>query len=182
MNWDALWKQGGFNRWPNEDLVRWASTLESGSSVLEIGCGNGANLQALEELGLEVWGVDLSVEALEASVPLRRASREAPVTATDLPFFDGEFDAVCDVQCFQHLAQEELPYAYKEAARVLKPSGRFFELFLGQGQERYPDLSFSEFDIELIFAAGFSKLRTGGAQHGWWPEEPVVYVKVDAVK
>ncbi len=187
-DWDEQWRENGekFNRWPSTDLVRWASTLKPGSRVLEVGCGAGPNLLALESFGMEAWGVDVSSEAAKAAESLLEASRAvvlAPVSATELPIADGYFDAVCDVQCFQHLAhQAELQFAYTEAARVLKPGGRFFELFLAQGQERYPDLSFAEFDIDLIFAAGFSRLRTGGAQHGWWPEDPVVYVKVDAVK
>ncbi len=152
-DWEALWKRGGFNRWPSEELVRWASTLEEGSKVLEVGCGAGPNLRALQSFGHQVWGVDISTEAFVAAESLPGAYGTVvitPVSATDLPFEDEKFDAVCDVQCFQHLAQDELPLAYKEAARVLKPGGRFFEVFLTAGQENFPDLPFCKWSVESV--------------------------------
>ncbi len=182
-DWDALWKRGGFNRWPNEELVRWAATLEPGSKVLEVGGGAGANLQAIESFDLEAWGVDISTEALEASVPLRRAAYQAPVSATDLPFDDGEFDAVCDIQCFQHLTQDELPLAYKEAARVLNPGGRFFEVSLVKGEEHFPDLEFNGLAgaPSLLRRAGFTVLDEGMTVRERWSKR-YAYTVVECQK
>ncbi len=64
-------------------------------------------------------------------------------SAIELEFPSESFDAVCDVQCFQHLAQEDLPLAYREAVRVLKPGGQFFEVALVVGQQHFPDLVFN---------------------------------------
>ncbi len=185
-DWDLLWKRGGFNRFPNEELVRWAATLDQGSKVLEVGCGAGANLRALESFGHEVWGVDIATEAQRASESLPGLSHATvitPVSATELPFDDEEFDAVCDVQCFQHLAQQELALAYKEAARILKPGGRFFEVSLVRGKQYFPDLPFNH-------ETGSAKWLTGGglmpAHKGWlsrtWDERKYSYLLVEAVR
>jgi len=68
--------------------------LESGSRVLDVGCGPGRHAYALAERGIEVVGVDISERFVEL------ATRSAPPGATfrrldarALPF-DGEFDAV----------------------------------------------------------------------------------------
>ncbi len=161
-DWEAQWRDNGerFNVWPNEELVRWASTLERGSRVLEVGCGSGANLWALESAGMDAWGVDVAEEALRRSEDASWASQVKLTSACELTFPDESFDAVCDVQCFQHLAQDELPLAYKEAARVLKPGGRFFEVFLTAGQENFPELTFCQWR-PMVACKPFGEVKQG---------------------
>ncbi len=167
--WDLLWKEnpGAFYGWPNEDLVRWASSLESGSRVLEVGCGQGANLWALQSFDLDPWGVDIAEEAVRRSAGAPWASQVKVGSVIELEFPSESFDAVCDVQCFQHLAQDELPLAYKEAARVLRPGGRFFEVFMLAGQQHFPDLRFCEFDQAPIEAAGLMHTHSGWMERSW---------------
>ncbi len=142
-DWDQQWRENrdAFNHWPNEELVRWASTLERGSRVLEVGCGSGANLRALESFGMKVWGVDVAEPAVLAA---GTASLQVKLgSAIELSFPSESFDAVCDVQCFQHLPTEDLTLAYREAVRVLRRGGRFFQVSLEKGQEHFPELAFN---------------------------------------
>src|SRR5205807_6929274 len=71
------------------------------------------------------------------------AHRVERSAASELPFPRDEFDAVCDVQCLQHLSEDEQEQAYREIQRVLVPNGRFFSMYLVAGQGLYPGLSFT---------------------------------------
>ncbi len=174
-DWDQLWKEDpeAFHTWPENELVRWASTLAPGSKVLEVGCGNGANLRALKGFGHDPWGVDISTAAYgaflasEAFPAVSHANVITPVSATHLPFASFTFDAVADVQCLQHLASDDLPRAYGEIARVLKPGGRFFSMFLTAGQEFFPDLRFTPFSWRPVDAADFDLVWAGKIERSY---------------
>jgi ubiquinone/menaquinone biosynthesis C-methylase UbiE/broad specificity phosphatase PhoE len=106
--------------------------LAVGSSVLELGSGNGAlSLSLAEDGAAEVIGVDISTGMLEAAEYLR-LSRGAPAAAAvsfrlaaaqALPFAPARFDVVV---CHMLLHYSQRPAAIlQEAARVLKPGGVF---------------------------------------------------------
>lgn len=176
-DWDALWREDpeAFHQWPENELVRWASMLKSGSKVLEVGCGNGANLRALKSFDLNVWGIDVAKEALLASPSLWYGCEVKVGSAVELEFPAESFDAVADVQCLQHLASDELPKAYAEIARVLRPGGRFFTMHLANGAECYPKLSFVRFNELAVLKAGFRVLGAGSIGRGWNNEDGLSY-------
>ncbi len=133
-----------FRHYPNEELIRFlGGTLlkesdaggRSGTRVLEVGCGNGANLWAVAAEGLQAHGVDLSPTGLRlAQATLRRRQVQASLTVGDalrLPYRTGTFDAAYDVVSLQHLPFERLGEAYAEVHRVLRPGGRFFACHMG---------------------------------------------------
>ena len=90
-----------------------------GRLALEVGCGTGAVLPALERAGLNACGIDMHRRAL---LHARKRTRGPLVwtNATPLPFFD-DFDAVllCDV--IEHVDDDVALLV--EAKRVLKPGG-----------------------------------------------------------
>ncbi len=183
-DWDALWAEDpeAFHQEPESEFVRWSATLAPGSKVLEVGCGNGANLGALRRRGMKAWGIDLSREALLASPSLWHGTEVSLGSATELQFPSFTFDAVADVQCLQHLASDQLPKAYAEIFRVLKPGGRFFSMHLVWGQERYPALSFAPCRPGAIAQAGFVELRQGALCRRWEDEPDIDYALIKAVK
>ncbi|NLC71792.1 MAG: methyltransferase domain-containing protein [Desulfuromonadaceae bacterium] len=86
-------------------------------SVLDVGCGCGYFLDAVcREYGLEGWGVDLSVPAVEAAAR-RYPDRRWLVVNADrrLPFADRSFDLLLTV------TSRKNP---EEFHRVLRPGGR----------------------------------------------------------
>jgi SAM-dependent methyltransferase len=91
---------------------------------LEIGCGGGIHLPELAGTGWSVLGVDLSRDQLR--VARRRVGRDAGLVLANgarLPFQDRAFEAV--VAAFIHTDVDDWPAVVREAARVLRPGGRF---------------------------------------------------------
>lgn len=135
-----------FRHYPNEELVRFMgrtllkgmeAAARSTTRVLEVGCGNAANLWAVAAEGFEAHGVDLAPAGLRlAQATLDRRGVHAALTlgdATGLPYRTGGFDAAFDVVTLQHLPFERLAAAYTEVHRVLRPGGSFFSCHMGAG-------------------------------------------------
>ncbi|MDQ3232539.1 MAG: bifunctional 2-polyprenyl-6-hydroxyphenol methylase/3-demethylubiquinol 3-O-methyltransferase UbiG [Pseudobdellovibrionaceae bacterium] len=98
--------------------------VESGSRLLDIGCGAGFLSNRLAENGYHVTGVDQSAGSL--NVARRHAPASAlvdyqPADAYQLPFADASFDAVLLMDFLEHV--DEPGRAIAEASRVLKPHG-----------------------------------------------------------
>jgi SAM-dependent methyltransferase len=94
-----------------------------GDRLLEIGCGEGANLHHLQARcpGVQLFGVDFSV-AKAGFAQGATGARTACADAGRLPFADGSFDVVLIRDVLHHLADRTS--ALREAHRVLKPGGR----------------------------------------------------------
>ena len=115
--------------------------LPSGSGrVLDVGAGSGrAAIGVLlarpqtTAVGVDIysgyWGIDENTperfmrNARLAGVDGRAAARVGDMR--ELPFGDGEFDAVVSSYAIDHLRRAERPKAIAEVARVLKPGGEF---------------------------------------------------------
>jgi SAM-dependent methyltransferase len=95
--------------------------VRAGERLLEIGCGEGANLHHLRDEGAIRFGVDYSGAKTAFA---RRATDAHTVTAdaTRLPFTDGAFDAVLIRDVLHHI--EDVVGVLAEARRVLRPGGR----------------------------------------------------------
>ncbi len=93
------------------------------ATILDAGCGTGANLRLLQDYGCAI-GVDISEQAIAYS----RARGVPPdrvflASLTDLPFPDRFFDLVVSFDVICNIPDDAL--AFRESARVLKPGGRF---------------------------------------------------------
>lgn len=109
-----------------------ADLFPSDCVVLDVGCGTGRWLRFLRSRGARAIGVDLS-EGM-----LRRAAEHgshslACGSALDLPFASNSFDAVLVVNALHHF--REPAEFVREAARVLKPEGRFVTIGLDPSLE-----------------------------------------------
>lgn len=128
----------GFRRWPCEELVRAVGDRQFGT-VLEVGCGNGANLWFLAEHAQWVVGVDGYAPAASVArgyVLGRRGKDNVTVREGDirsLDIADGTVDAVVDVMVSQHVGWQEHWALYREYRRVLRPGGWLFLYHLSEG-------------------------------------------------
>jgi ubiquinone/menaquinone biosynthesis C-methylase UbiE len=97
--------------------------VEPGDRVLDLGCGEGAFTQTLDDAASSVVGVDVARAALE------RARRRHPKLdfrlariAEPLPFDDCVFDLVWASEVIEHVA--DTAAWLSELRRVLRPGGR----------------------------------------------------------
>ncbi|MBN1586483.1 MAG: class I SAM-dependent methyltransferase [Candidatus Omnitrophica bacterium] len=89
--------------------------------ALDLGCGSGVMASRLKEMGHEVYGIDISSNAIQK---LRERGIEGQTANLEeaLPLSDAEFDLVWCTELLEHVAN---PTALlTEIRRVLKPGGR----------------------------------------------------------
>lgn len=117
----------------------------AGKKVLEVGCGLGEGLNFVSRLvnASQIVGLDLSRAATDrANARLSRGDqlRFVQGDAEALPFPDGEFDVVINVESSHNYP--DLGGFLDEAARVLKPGGYLshVDLFIDQSHERLAQL------------------------------------------
>jgi ubiquinone/menaquinone biosynthesis C-methylase UbiE len=107
------------------NIVQTAS-LRRGSAVLDVGCGTGNYLLALEtETGCEGHGIDPSEEML-ARARARSATLDLRIgSAQSLDFPDDTFDLVMSTDVIHHVNRTGgCPAYFREALRVLRPGGK----------------------------------------------------------
>jgi SAM-dependent methyltransferase len=120
--------------------------LASGAGrVLDAGAGSGRAAVGVllarpktTVIGLDIysgyWGIDDNTperfmrNARIAGVADRADTRTADMR--DMPFDDGEFDAVVSSYAIDHLLRDDLVKGISEVARVLKPRGEFLVLIV----------------------------------------------------
>jgi len=100
-----------------------------GSRVLDLCCGAGAYLFAIEKAGYDMTGVDIQESMVrEARRVAMKAKSKATILKGDaraLRFADESFDAVVFLGApLAHFSLEEFELVAKQAHRVLKPKGR----------------------------------------------------------
>jgi ubiquinone/menaquinone biosynthesis C-methylase UbiE len=105
-----------------------AAALTGRERVLDIGCGAGHTALAVAQAAAHVTAVDLTPEMLEVAAGLaaERAIANVEFRLADvaaLPFADDSFDLVTSRFSAHHYAAPTRAVA--EAARVLRPGGRF---------------------------------------------------------
>ncbi len=126
-----------------EKILRLAR-LQSGASVLDVGCGTGTlAITAKRQVGSTgtVCGIDASPEMIaRACKKARKAGVEIVFRnglAEALPFPDAQFDAVLTTVMLHHLPRTVRQQCAHEMRRVLKPGGRVLAVdFGGADQER----------------------------------------------
>ncbi|MFN7503644.1 MAG: class I SAM-dependent methyltransferase [Dolichospermum sp.] len=103
--------------------------LSANANVLDLGCGTGRLLNRLANQFSEITatGLDLSPQMLRVA---RQNNRHRPRliylegNAENLPFVEGQFNAVFNSISFLHYPQPD--QVLKEVARVLSPGGKFY--------------------------------------------------------
>jgi len=145
-SWDDVFASRAWGRYPPIELVRYmarqfgAHADKSSIRVLDIGCGPGANLWFLAREGFSVSGIDGSPTAIEqAKERLQAEGLIAPGREPDLrvgnfaelPWADGIFDAVIDIEGISTNQCDVIRDSIAEVYRVLKPGGVFFAKMFG---------------------------------------------------
>jgi SAM-dependent methyltransferase len=134
--WEAKYACGHTQRYPWDAVVSFVfrhapkDRPRGEVSILEVGCGTGANLWFAAREGFAVAGVDASPSAVAAA----RARFAAEGLAGDLrvgdftalPFADASFDLAIDRCALTCAGRSAARFAIAEVRRVLRPGGRFY--------------------------------------------------------
>lgn len=145
-HWDEKFRTRRWGRYPPEDLVRfigrtYADEDRGNISVLEVGCGPGANLWFLHREGFRVSGIDISPAAIEfAAGRLEIENKGLNPFPFDLkvgdfsklPWPDQSFDLVIDIFALYANTLDVIQAAANEVHRVLKPGGHFYSKLWGE--------------------------------------------------
>ncbi len=117
------------------------ANLQPGQTVLDVGCGTGALLMAVEEIiGEQGTAVGLDVEpAMIAQAKQRAAKHNSRVTfdvasIDNIPYPDEHFDVALQSLVFHHLTNEQKEAGLAELNRVLKGNGRLLIVDLNPSQ------------------------------------------------
>ena len=102
-----------------EKIVQSPKSKVQSLSILDVGCGTGANLEMLSQFG-ESEGVDVSDDALEFC--RAKGLKVHKGLAEKLPFEDESFDVVTALDVVEHLDDDVA--GLKEMHRVLKTGGK----------------------------------------------------------
>jgi SAM-dependent methyltransferase len=115
-------------------FIRKSVTVDSNLNVLEIGCGEGGNLQPFLDLGCRVTGVDLSPSKIDNANKFfsnhpnfRNATflvKDIYLAEKDLP---QKFDLIIMRDVIEHIHDQDKFMGFVK--RFLKPNGKFFLAF-----------------------------------------------------
>ncbi|MDD5342523.1 MAG: class I SAM-dependent methyltransferase [Patescibacteria group bacterium] len=109
--------------WP--EYLEFQKYLQPGMKVLDIGCGNGRLTKIFDKVKVDYTGVDVSPRMLEQARKLFPGYKFQVGDIMNLPFSEGEFDAVFCLQVIHQIPSGELRrQALGQMSRVLKPGGR----------------------------------------------------------
>ncbi len=182
------------NYWFQRHLFAYRELLPrvEGLRVLDLGCGEGYGADLLADRAAEVVALDLAPEAVyHARRKYRRPNLRFDYgDVCELPYAEGEFDAVVSLQVLEHLHEPDRYMA--EIVRVLRVGGQAYlttpnRLIISPGQDHpvcpfhvfefdaaqfreYARRFFAEVDISGVFhgrrLAGFEPLENA-PRDGW---------------
>jgi len=147
--------------------------------ILDLGCGYGAFLYFLQKAGyLNVWGVDISPEQVEAAQRLGISNVYCEDLMVFLPKHKEAFDCITALDVVEHFRKEEILTLLDAVYQALKPGG----IFIMQSPNadgpfgahyRYYDftheIAFTKTSITQVLATvGFRNIRV-------YPAGPIVH-------
>jgi SAM-dependent methyltransferase len=107
-----------------------------GGQVADVGCGTGQVTAYLRDLGLDVFGIDLSPGMLDVARRIRPGLRFVEGTMTDLDLSDGGLAGLSAYYSTIHVPDDRLPDVFAEFRRVLVPGGHLMLAFqVGDGPQ-----------------------------------------------
>ncbi len=151
--------------------VMWQKA-QDGGKILDLGCGSGANLYHLQEMGWQVSGTEPDPEAVAAAKKLLKTDDIFQGFLEETAFKENSFDALISSHVLEHLFD---PLAtLKECHRVMKPgaqltfatpnieslgSQKFKEYWRGLEIPRHFFLFTEKSLREMAAKAGFNNIR-----------------------
>jgi ubiquinone/menaquinone biosynthesis C-methylase UbiE len=170
--WETVFKKQEWGKYPGESLIQFIARNfykkeRKNISLLEIGCGPGANIWFMAREGFSVTGIDGSQTAInQAQERLQTEQLSARLIVGDilkLPFNDLEFDGIIDVECLYSNNETNTLSMLSEINKVLKPNGLFYSRTFSKSMFIGNAISKNEFEFHNVndgplFGKGFIRL------------------------
>jgi len=176
-SWDPVWEQvfqaQEWGKYPGESLIQFIARnfyrrTRKEVSLLEVGCGPGANIWFMAREGFNVTGIDGSKTAIErAKTRLFNDGLNAKLIVGDimnLPFQRLEFEAVIDNECLYANNEANSLIILSEINRVLKKDGLFYsrtfsnDMFVGKRKNKKSLFEFQNITEGPLSGKGFVRL------------------------
>jgi len=171
--WETVFRENEWGKYPEASLIQFIARNfynkkeRNKVSLLEVGCGPGANIWFMAREGFNVTGIDGSETAIKrAKERLSNESLNAKLIAGDiikLPFKALEFDAVIDNECLYANNKTNSLSILSEINGVLKKDGLFYSrtfsnnMFVGKRMMK-DDFEFSNITEGPLSGKGFVRL------------------------
>lgn len=125
-------------------LERFAALLPSGGKVLDAGCAGGRDCLWFVKRNFDTYGIDMSPKMIAYAKDLVRDAKFSVMNLLQMDFTDQYFDGLWCSCALPHISKADLPKAFEEFNRLLKPSGILFALLKeGTGEGIQSDSRYS---------------------------------------
>ena len=125
-------------------LDRFAERVCDRGRVCEIGCGPGQIARYLKDRGVDMCGVDLSIEMIACARKLNKDIEFECGNMLELDTLDEAWAGIVAFYSIIHLPQDNVSSVFREFHRVLQPGGRILLAFHGGEGEVHTDDWFGE--------------------------------------
>jgi ubiquinone/menaquinone biosynthesis C-methylase UbiE len=154
-----------------EILRRFSQEIGDKRPVWDFGCGPGQTSKYMQNLGVDISGLDLSNQILEQARTIHPEIHFRKGNILDLDFENDSIAGVVAFYAIVHFTEKQVGMAFSEIFRVLKPGGIFLftyhigeeTIHLDEFLGKKVDINFMFFTTDFIFSclkdSGFIKIE-----------------------
>lgn len=129
-------------------------------NIIDIGCGTGELVRALNENGAKSFGIDKS-EMIEKAKTINGDIKDNFIcgSANRLTFEDNFADMICYIASFHHIPEDDMKKSVEECGRVLKSKGHVIFLEPSAVKDSYYELTKLVEDEKDILEKSYTEIR-----------------------
>ncbi len=154
-----------------EILHKFSQEIGDRRPVWDFGCGPGQTTKYIQNLGVEISGLDLSEKILEQAKTIHPGIYFQKGNILELDFENDSIAGVVAFYAIVHFTEKQVEMAFREIFRVLQPGGIFLftyhigeetmhiEEFLGKKADIYFMFFNTDFICGCLKASGFEKIK-----------------------
>jgi cyclopropane fatty-acyl-phospholipid synthase-like methyltransferase len=147
----------------NEDvttlkLIKKLKKYDTGSNLLDIGCGTGRDSLILSNEGFDIIAIDLSEEMLKIAKEIAPKVTFLKMDIRNMSFKKRSFDCIWSLAALLHIPKENIENVFCRISEIIKISGLFvFSLKLGEGEKYVENKGDNNLDGARRFFAYYSE-------------------------